>query len=376
MSNIPQFDPKELEYKEVPGFFGPTKTLNYPIPMVDNCIATFEGKPWWQMYQATPDAQIFSPGIIPDDIARAFVIEGGAFYQAEDHVIKKDMFGVEWEYIAQVGGSMVRPGVPMLENIEDWESVIKFPDVDSWDWAGSAKQNEGYLSANNFNQMWFHTGWFERLISWMEFENAVVAIFDEDSQPYVHAAFTKLTDLYLKIFEHVVESYPNVQAFFIHDDWGSQKAPFFSPDVAAEMIVPYMKRVTDFLHSKGKYCEIHSCGNNYKQVPNYIAAGWDAWAPQLMNDSYKIYDDFGDKILIATFPQNIPAEIAALGSDAEKGAAMAALPEEQQRQIAREYADRVCQPGKPSFFNFYAAHYATPAFKEELYIQSRKNYSK
>jgi hypothetical protein len=93
-----------------------------------------------------------------------------------------------------------------------------------------------------------------------------------------------------------------------------------------------------------------------------------------MNDSYKIYDDFGDKLLIATFPQNIPDEIMALPTTEERGAAFAALPEGEQRRIAREYADRVCVKGKPSFYNFYAAHFLTPAFREELYIQSRKNY--
>ncbi|MBR4703773.1 MAG: hypothetical protein IKO91_08005, partial [Oscillospiraceae bacterium] len=87
------------------------------------------------------------------------------------------------------------------------------------------------------------------------------------------------------------------------------------------------------------------------------------------------YDDFGDKILIATFPQNIPEDIMALATTEEKQAAFAKLPEEQQRQIARDYVNRVCKHGKPSFYNFYAAHWLTPAFREEMYKQSRMNYS-
>ena len=224
--------------------------------------------------------------------------------------------------------------------------------------------------------MWFQTGFYERLIAFMEFEGAIMALFDEDSQPEVHAFFDKLTDFYIDLFKHVIKYFPDVNAVFFHDDWGSQKETFFSPAIAEEMIVPYMRRVTDFLHANGIFCELHSCGNNYKQVANYIKAGWDAWAPQLMNDSYKIYDDFGDKILVATFPQNIPEDIMALPTTEEKGAAFAKLPEEEQRRIAREYADRVCVAGKPSFYNFYAAHWLTPAFREELYKQSRINYSK
>jgi len=363
MSGIPKFDPKELEVLfEMPGFGEPgTKILNKPLNRHDAFQKLAERKPWWQIMQAM-DAQIFTPRIIPDNIARAFCFDGEGHLQAEDHALAKDMFGVEWEYIAQVGGSMVRPGVPMLEDISEWREKIVWPDVDSWDWEGSAKANEQFLRPDAFNQMWFQTGWFERLISWLEFENAAVAIFDEDAEEEVHAIFDKLTDLYIKIFDHAIKAYPNLHGFFIHDDWGSQKAPFFSPAVCAEKIVPYMKRVTDFLHSKGKFCELHSCGNIIQQVPNMIAAGWDAWAPQLMNDAEKIYDLYGDKILIAVFPQGLPENFAE-------------LPEEEQRKYAREYADKFCNPDKPSFYNYYASSNLTPAYREELYIASRKKYS-
>ena len=373
---IPKFDPKELELVEQPGAFGRmAKSFSYPLNKHDHGVAMFSRKPWWQGLQAM-DATIFTPRVIPDNVARGFVFEGARF-DANTEGGGPDMFGVEWEYIKTVGGSMVRPGKPFLEDISEWREKIVWPDIEKWDWEGSAKLNNGtYLRPENFNQMWFQTGFYERLIAFMEFEGAIMALFDEDSQEDVMAFFDKLTDFYITIFAKAIDTFPYIDAFFIHDDWGSQKETFFSPDLAEKMIVPYMKRLTDYLHSRGKFCELHSCGNNYKQVENYIKAGWDAWAPQLMNDSYKIYDDFGDKILIATFPQNIPEEIMALPTDQERGAAFAKLPEEEQRRIAREYVDRCCRPDKSSFYNFYAAHWLTPAFREEMYKQSRINYSK
>ena len=373
---IPKFDPKELELVETPGAFGRvSKNFSYPLNKHDHGVAMFSRKPWWQGMQAM-DATIFTPRVIPDNVARGFVFEGARF-DANTEGGGPDMFGVEWEYIKTVGGSMVRPGQPFLEDISEWREKIVWPDIEKWDWEGSAKINNGtYLRPENFNQMWFQTGFYERLIAFMEFEGAIMALFDEDSQEDVMAFFDKLTDFYITVFAKAIDTFPYIDAFFIHDDWGSQKETFFSPDLAEKMIVPYMKRLTDYLHSRGKFCELHSCGNNYKQVENYIKAGWDAWAPQLMNDSYKIYDDFGDKILIATFPQNIPEEIMALPTDQERGAAFAKLPEEEQRRIAREYVDRCCRPDKSSFYNFYAAHWLTPAFREEMYKQSRINYSK
>ncbi len=373
--SIPAFDPKELELVDSVGFGGmPTKDFSYPLNKHDHGVAAFSKKPWWQMYQAL-DTQIFTPRIIPDNVARGFVFEGAPF-DANTEGGGPDMFGVEWEYIKTVGGSMVRPGKPFLEDISEWYDKVVWPDIEKWDWEGSAKlNNDTFLKAENFNQCWFQTGFFERLIALMEFEGAIMALFDEDSQEDVHAFFTKLTDLYLDIFKHICDYYPNVNAFFIHDDWGSQKETFFSPAIAEKMLVPYMRKITDYLHSRGKFCELHSCGNNLKQVPNYIKAGWDAWAPQLMNDSYKIYDLYGDQLLVATFPQNIPEDIMALQTNEERGAAFAKLPEEEQRRIAHEYAERVCKPGKPSFYNFYAAHWLTPAFREELYKTSREIYS-
>jgi hypothetical protein len=173
-----------------------------------------------------------------------------------------------------------------LEDISEWYDKVVWPDIDKWDWEGSAKKNNGtYLKSTNFVQMWFQTGYFERLISLLEFENALLAVFDEDSKEHVHKFFDKLTDLYIRIFDKAIETYkPYLNAVFFHDDWGMQKAPFFSPEICSEMIVPYMRRVTDFIHSKGKFCELHSCGQLLKQVPNMIKAGWDAWGPSPSTD--------------------------------------------------------------------------------------------
>ena len=92
-----------------------------------------------------------------------------------------------------------------------------------------------------------------------------------------------------------------------------------------------------------------------------IAAGWDAWSGQEMNDTQKIYELYGDKILVGVMPDMFDIETTS---------------EDEQRARAREYADRFCRPDKPSFFNFLGSKLMTPAFREELYKQSRINYSK
>ncbi len=353
--NVPVFDQNEMEVKEVlKDFLGQEmRTYSYPATMREAVQALLKKKPYWMlngMYQT-----LFSPKLNPDNIAR------GQVFEAEMIDMKdfggKDMFGIEWEYIEQVGGSMVRPGKPFITDANEIKEKVEWPDPDKWDWEGSAKANNGtYLKPENCNVIWFLNGWYERLISFMDFENAIMALYDEDQQDAVHAFFDKLTDLYIKIFEKYITFYPDVDGFCIHDDWGSQKETFFSPALAEEMIVPYMRRLTDFIHSKGKFCELHSCGQNIKQVPNYIKAGWDIWQGQPMNDMKKIYELYGDKIIVGANPEQFPLDAS----------------EEIQRQAARDFVDTYMQPGKSAILSYNDRSRWTVTFMEELYSYSRK----
>jgi hypothetical protein len=353
---VPKFDPKELEVvAKIPGMMGnpEVSVYNFPVTPKEAFIALYSKKPVWQITHM--EMTMFSPKANPDNIARAFVFDGTHTPQSGG----RDMFGIEWEFVPQAGGSMVRPGKPFIADANEIKDKLVWPDIEKWEWEECAKANKDYLSKTKFNVAWFLNGWYERLISLMDFEGAVVAMIDEDQKDAVKEFFDKLSDLYIRIFDKYLTWFPQIDGFCIHDDWGSQKETFFSPATAEEMVVPYMKRVTDFLHSKGKFCELHSCGQLLKQVPNMIAAGWDSWNPQLLNDTQKIYELYGDKIIIGVVPDDYDT---------------ASATEEEQRARAKAYADKFCRPGKASFVNIAAGKYLTPAFREELYKQSRINY--
>lgn len=357
-----KFSVDELKVvREIPGrgAAAAVPIYDFPVTMREAYRAMYEKKPIWQITNI--ERNTFTPVIIPDNVARASVFDASFTPGVTNTVGGTDMFGVEWEYMPSAGGSMVRPGAPLLEDVTEWESKLVWPDISSWDWQGSEKLNKDYLNKGQFNVTVFYTGWFERLISFMDFEGAVMALILPDEKEAVKALFDKLTDLYIGIFDRYIRHFPEIDLFIIHDDWAAQKETFFSPDTAREMIVPYMRRVTDFIHSKGRYCEIHSCGQNLKQVPNFIEAGWDSWNPQGINDTHKIYELYGDKLLIAVIPDGFDPQTAT---------------EEEQRQAARVFAEKFCNPEKPSLLSFSAAPLLTPAFREELYIQSRINYDK
>ena len=365
---IPKFDPKELNVvAEIPSVLGgPTPVYDYPVSGKEACVALYNRKPLWQiMLGPGPEIVTLTPGCNPDNVARAFVFDGTFVPGVSNLTGGKDMFGIEWEYVPSAGGSMVRPGKPFLSDANEWYEKLVWPDIDSWDWEGCQKANENYLDPNRFNFCMILNGWYERLISFMDFEGAIVAMIDEDQTDAVKDLFDKLSNLYIRILDKYFTYFPLIDAVGFHDDWGAQKDTFFSPETVNEMIVPYMKRVTDYIHAKGKFCDLHSCGQLMKQVPNMIEAGWDSWNPQAMNDTRKIYELYGDKILISVMPDDYDVENAS---------------EDEQRAHARAYADEFCRPDRPSSMNMYAAFgekdLLTTAFREELYKQSRINYSK
>ena len=351
---IPKFSEEELEIKGYsPPMFGePVAIFNYPAAPREAVAGLYEKRPIWQPVGA--EQAVFIPRINPDNIARSMVFEVNPIKPADGG--GKDMFGIEWEYIPQARGSMVRPGRPFLQDANEWYDKLVWPDIDSWDWEEYGKANEAFFDTDTSYITMIFNGWYERLISFLDFEGAAVALIDDDQKQAVEELFDKLTDLYVKLLDKYITYFPRIDTYSVHDDWGGQKETFFSPQTAREMIVPYMQRVTDFLHSKGKFCDFHSCGSIEKQIPNIIAAGWDSWNPQTMNDTYRIYEMYGDKLLISVVPE--------LPDPAEST-------EEKEREAARKFAEKFCNPEKPCSLNQYISHLLTPAFREELYKQSR-----
>jgi hypothetical protein len=120
------FDVKELEIvSEIPGLSGApgVPVYNFPVTPKEAYKAVYERKPVWQITGV--EQTLFSPRVNPDNVARAFVFEADALPPGAGG--GKDMFGIEWEYVPQVGGSMVRPGKPLLSDANEWYDKVSGP---------------------------------------------------------------------------------------------------------------------------------------------------------------------------------------------------------------------------------------------------------
>lgn len=336
--------------------YPPVPVFQTPVPLRQGFRSIFEKKPLW--VPTIADFQYFCPSVLPDVVARGAVQEGTIF--PEEKFGGPDMFGVPWVYEPLAGGSIEKSGFILFDDANDWKDKLVLPDLGSWDWDASARMNEKYLNTGRANILRLFSGcWFERLISFMGFENAAMALIDEDQQDAVLDLFETVTDVHCHLIDIACSVY-KLDGFNVHDDWGAQKSPFFSFNIGKKMIVPSMRKLTDHIHSKGMIADLHSCGMIGKHIENFISAGWDCWAPQPINPVEEYYQRYGDKIVIEVIPEPFDWETTS---------------EEAQRNAARIFFNAHNDPKKPCKIGYYGTDNLTPAFCEELYKISRMHYS-
>ncbi len=170
--------------------------LDTPITPKEHMIRVLDtNKPLW--LPSTFDYGYLFPMCVPDNPAKGNVSDAKLPVSG---LGGKDMFGIEWEYVEKVGGSTTRPGHPLLADANEWPDKVVFPTkevIDSWDWEGSLKRSEAIMRKKDFWEIVICTGFYERLISFMDFEGAAMAMIDEDQEDAIKALFDRLADLYI-----------------------------------------------------------------------------------------------------------------------------------------------------------------------------------
>ncbi|MCQ2552447.1 MAG: hypothetical protein MJ148_03755 [Clostridia bacterium] len=246
----------------------------------DNFFAFFQGKEYDHIPILSEDVLSFQPRELHDYVARGFVSD--AFPFDRDHASGgKGWFGVEWEYEPSAGGSIDKGRT--FDDITEWKDKVVFPDLDAVDWEGIKKKNEEFLKTDKIIACTIFSGFFERTIAFMDFQDAAMALAmagaDPDYEEAVKGLYDKLSDLYCDYIERM-HKYFNVEFVELHDDWGTQKSSMMSPDAHKEFLMPYVKKVIDKCHSLGMLFMMHSCGNITSVFDNLVDAGCNTWFGQ------------------------------------------------------------------------------------------------
>ena len=310
-----------------------TPVLNRPISPRENLQLMFEGrKPYWIPTSGWffSDSNQFRPRMNLDNLGNRQVYDGGPKIPYEDYgkVIKSDWFDTVWIWGEAEGGSTYSHGNPKIKDMTRWEEFISFPNLDNMDWDTCASQNVKYLDVDKMNQLGITCGLWERLMALLDVVEACMALYEEDQKPAVHRFFDQYTDVLIDYIRRMADIC-NIHSVMLHEDWAHKRGPFFSPETAREMLLPYIQRIVDYCHSRGLSYEIHCCGASELLMPVFIETGADIWNGQSdANDLGGLAKKYKDSQMIFGVP------IPILGPDANDDEIISAA-----RAWVEEYKD-------------------------------------
>ncbi|QSX07657.1 hypothetical protein J0B03_07390 [Alkalibacter rhizosphaerae] len=285
-----------------------------PISVRENWKLLFEGnKPYWipETGWIFCDQIQFRPRICPDNVANHQVFDGGPQYDYTTlgKVSHSHWFDLDWEWDYSISGATVVGGSPKVPDINRWEEYVEIPKMEDMDWDLHLEENREYLKVDKLRELGIQAGLWERLMGLMDVSNAAIALVDDDQKEGVHRFFSKLCDFYDAYITKMKELY-DLDAVYFHDDWGHQRAPFFSMDTVREMLLPYLKRIVETTHKNGMYFEHHSCGKAQDLMPVFIEAGVDMWCGQCeINDQDMLAQKYKDApIIVGVGNPNVPID--------------------------------------------------------------------
>ena len=210
----------------------------------------------------------------------------------------RDMFGVNWICTADTGFQPIPdPREHILEDITKWDEYVKFPDIDSMDWAqAAAKDMEGIDRAARPVAMFAMEGNFNRLQSLMGVCEAMIAMMEEPEA--VYDFFKAHTEFKIKVIHKYAEYYkPDI--YVNGDDICSSTGLFFSPSLYHSLIVPFEKALAEAAISEGMLVDHHVCGQCRDIIDSIVDTGARIWqTAQSMNDLTGIKEKYGKKLLI------------------------------------------------------------------------------
>lgn len=240
------------------------------------------------------------PEWIPNEMSDIIMV-GGNFETFENGPFGGglDGFGVSWHATQSASGAPVPCGKPVLDDITTWEDIVTFPDLDAFDWEGSAAMQFAMPGADRSQKLVEYGAWnaqFLRLTHLMGFENALCAMIEEPEA--CDALFAAITDYKIGIVERAAK-YFKPDIFTSFDDVATERGLFMSPNTYRTLIKPHHKRLNDAVKAYGMIPFMHTCGKCESIIPDFIEEGAIAWtSAQPMNDIVAIQEKYGDKIAI------------------------------------------------------------------------------
>lgn len=213
-----------------------------------------------------------------------------------------DAWGVMWTNQGPnplVDGNTVAANFKLFDEMEDWKEHVKFPPIDYMPLEqifGGMMQGMQVNRDEHVVSCLMLSGQFERMNQMIGMENALCAFYEYPDE--VHEFFDAMCEYKLHCID-LAFKYLKPDVIHMHDDWGTERNMFFSPELWREFIKPCEEKYAKRIHELGGLYIHHSCGYIKQIMPDLIEIGVDAIEPMMVNnDIDEMLEKYGDKITI------------------------------------------------------------------------------
>lgn len=207
------------------------------------------------------------------------------------------VYGIEYVGSKDINnGAMPAPGKTLLSDIRKWRDVIKNPDTRHRDWEGYYKKQTEGIDRVQKAVSCGGSDYFLTLVSFMGFEQALMAMFEEPEE--VYALFDYVSEHYLNVMRQQLR-YVKPELYTIMDDDAAYRSPFFSVDMYRQLVKPFHKRHADLALENGLLLERHDCGHCECFIDDWLELGVRSWNPaQVSNDLVSIKKKYAGKLAL------------------------------------------------------------------------------
>ncbi len=189
------------------------------------------------------------------------------------------------------------PDKIVVKDIEHWRDYVHAPSLKFSDeeWAAFKAMYDEVDGSQTYKATFIAPGLFEQTHHLCEICNALVYYAEYPDE--MHDLIKYLTDWELELAEGIC-SHLHPDAIFHHDDWGSEKSTFMSPDMFAEFFLEPYKQIYGYYHDHGVELVIHHADSYAATlVPYMIDMGIDIWQGCMeSNNIPELISKYGGKI--------------------------------------------------------------------------------
>ena len=189
------------------------------------------------------------------------------------------------------------PETIVVKDIEQWREYVKAPPLkfSQSQWDQFKAMYDAVDCTKAFKAAFVAPGLFEQTHYLCSITEALMNYITNPDE--MHDMINYITDWELELAEGICSNL-HPDAIFHHDDWGSERSTFMSPEMFADFFTEPYKRIYGYYHDHGVELVIHH-SDSYAAtlVPSMIEMGIDIWQGAMSsNDIPALVEKYGGQI--------------------------------------------------------------------------------